>query len=59
MTKPTTEQKWRQRIQQVKTEAGNLPDGNERDTLMKKARQLETESHISEWLTSPGLRPPT
>jgi hypothetical protein len=59
MTKPTTEQKWRQRIQQVKTEAGNLPDGNERDTLMKKARQLETESHINEWLTSPGLRPPT
>jgi hypothetical protein len=58
MTKPTTEQKWRQRIEEVKTEAGKLPHGKERDTLTKKARQLETESRINEWLTSPGLRPP-
>jgi hypothetical protein len=59
MIKLTIEQNWRQRIEHVKTEAGNLPHGNERDTIEKKARQLETESHINEWLTSPGLRPPT
>jgi hypothetical protein len=58
MTKLTIEQKWQQRIEQVKTEAGSLPHGNERDMLTKKAQQLETESHIKEWLTSPGLRPP-
>ena len=59
MTKLTIEQKWRQQLEEVKTEAGNLPHGKERDTLMRKARQMETESHINEWLTSPGLRPPT
>jgi hypothetical protein len=58
MNKLTLEQKWRQQIEQIKTEAGNLPHGKERDTLTKKARQLETASRISEWLSSPGLRQP-
>jgi hypothetical protein len=58
MNKPTIEQKWRQQIEQVKTEAGNLPQGKERDALTRKARQLETASRISEWLSSPGLRQP-
>jgi hypothetical protein len=26
--------------------------------LLEKIRQLETASHINEWLTSPGLQPP-
>jgi len=30
-----------------------------RDSLIRKARQLDTASHMSEWLNSPGLRPPT
>lgn len=35
-----------------------LPHGPERDALEKKMRQLETASHMSEWLRSPGLRAP-
>jgi hypothetical protein len=58
MIKPTIEQKWRQRIEEVKKEAVKLPHGNERDTLMTKARQLETASRINEWLKSPELQPP-
>jgi hypothetical protein len=57
MNNPTIEQKWRQQIQEVKTEARKLPHSSERDALLKKARQLETASYISEWL-SPELRPP-
>jgi hypothetical protein len=26
--------------------------------VIRKARQAETASHMNEWLTSPGLRPP-
>ena len=36
----------------------NLSGGPERDTLMEKIRQIETASHINEWLSSPGLKPP-
>jgi hypothetical protein len=32
--------------------------GAERDAMLRKARQAETGSHMSEWLSSPGLRPP-
>lgn len=38
--------------------AGKLQPGIERDQLMRKARQAETASHLSEWVSSPGLRPP-
>jgi hypothetical protein len=36
----------------------SLPHGRERELLSRKARQLETASHITEWLSSPGLKPP-
>ena len=42
----------------LRKEAGLLPAGIERELLLRKARQAETASHISEWLSSPGLRPP-
>jgi hypothetical protein len=32
--------------------------GQQRDLLERKLRQLETASHIDEWLTSPGLQSP-
>jgi hypothetical protein len=32
--------------------------GPERDMLIEKMRQIETASHINEWLSSPGLQPP-
>lgn len=38
--------------------AKDAPPGIEREHLLRRARQAETGSHISEWLTSPGLQPP-
>lgn len=35
-----------------------IPHGPQRDALVKKIRQLETASHMNEWLRSPGLQPP-
>lgn len=32
--------------------------GAVREALLRKARQAETASHMSEWLSSSGLRPP-
>lgn len=43
----------------LKEQARVLPPGKGRDHLMRKARQTETASHISSWLSSPGLQPPT
>jgi hypothetical protein len=40
-------------------QAERLPPGTERETLMRKARQAETAANITEWISSPGLRPPT
>ena len=42
----------------LKEQAGKLPSGNQRDELERKVRQIETASHINEWLTSPGFQPP-
>jgi len=42
----------------LREEAKLLPPGAQRDELIRKARQSETGSHMTEWLTSPGLRPP-
>ena len=43
----------------LREEAKSLPPGAVREALLRKARQAETGSHISEWLASPGLQPPT
>ncbi|MBR0990277.1 hypothetical protein JQ580_06055 [Bradyrhizobium japonicum] len=42
----------------LREEAERLPPGHARDETLRKARQAETGSHMSEWLDSPGLRPP-
>jgi hypothetical protein len=42
----------------LREEAKLLPPSAERDEMIRKARQAETASHMNEWLTSPGLRPP-
>jgi hypothetical protein len=57
--KLSPEQKWRELAEAVKREAEKLPYGKEREELLRKARQLETASHINEWVSSPGLSPPT
>ncbi|MBR0821484.1 hypothetical protein [Bradyrhizobium liaoningense] len=35
-----------------------LRPGLERETAIRKARQMEVAAHISDWLRSPGLQPP-
>jgi hypothetical protein len=42
----------------LREEAKVAPPGIEREQLLRRARQAETGSHMTEWLTSPGLRPP-
>jgi hypothetical protein len=42
----------------LRAQLEKAPGGPERDMLVKKIRQIETASHINEWLSSPGLQPP-
>ena len=42
----------------LRKEAKGTPPGVERERLMRRARQAETGSNMSEWLRSPGLQPP-
>jgi hypothetical protein len=48
-----------QEAKRLRAEAKLLPAGAKRDDLIRKARQAETGSHMSEWLSSPGLQTPT
>ena len=57
--KLSLEQKWREQAEAFKREADKLPYGKEREELLRMARQLETASHINEWVSSPGLSSPT
>jgi hypothetical protein len=57
--KITIEQQWHQQSEAAKNEAETLPYGKEREDLLRKARQLDTASHINQWLSSPGLQSPT
>jgi hypothetical protein len=42
----------------LREEAKLLPPGAMREALLRRAREAETGSHMTEWLRSPGLRPP-
>lgn len=42
-----------------KEEADKLPEGPQKQLYLRRARQCDTASHINQWLTSPGLQPPT
>jgi hypothetical protein len=42
----------------LREEAELLPPGRVRDEVLRKARQAETGSQLSEWLRSPGLQSP-
>jgi hypothetical protein len=44
---------------QAREAAELLAPGSARDELLRKARASETAAHIDEWVSSPGLRPPT
>jgi len=38
--------------------AMDLPPGMQRELLLRRARQAETASRMSDWLRSPGLQRP-
>ena len=42
----------------LRAQANLLPPGPQRENLLRKARQDEAASHMSEWLNSAGLQPP-
>lgn len=44
--------------QTLRAQAKLLPAGAVRDAVLRKARQAETGSHVSEWLHSAGLKTP-
>ena len=52
------EERLANQVRQLREQAKTLPPGAEREELLRKARQTETASHMSEWLNSPGLQPP-
>jgi hypothetical protein len=49
---------WQEQAETFKVEAERLPYGQERETLERKARQLEIAIHLNRWVSSPGLQPP-
>nr|WP_092117500.1 hypothetical protein [Bradyrhizobium erythrophlei] len=52
------EERLAQEAQEFRQRAKGLPPCREREALLRKARQDETAAHLTEWLRSPGLRPP-
>jgi hypothetical protein len=43
----------------LEAQLASLKPGPRWDALRKKIRQLDTASHMSDWLKSPGLQSPT
>jgi hypothetical protein len=57
--KTTFEQRLEEEALRFKEAAEKQPAGSTaRELLLRRARQAETASHISEWLSSPGLASP-
>jgi hypothetical protein len=54
----TLEERLTEEAKRLRKQAQGTPPGIERERLIRRARQAETTSHLSEWLNSPGLRPP-
>jgi hypothetical protein len=52
------EERLLEEAKRLREEARLLPPGVERETLLRKARQCDTGSHMSEWLRSLGPQPP-
>jgi hypothetical protein len=57
-TKSPFDQRLAQEALRIQSQLKSLPHGKERELLVRKARQLETASHVNEWLSSPGLKAP-
>jgi hypothetical protein len=57
--RPSFDQRMKDLALETKRQAEQLRPGRERDALIKRARQLDVACHMNEWLSSPGLQPPT
>jgi hypothetical protein len=55
----TFEERLAEEAKRFREAAEQEPPGMQRELLMRRARQAETASHMSDWLRSPGLRAPT
>jgi hypothetical protein len=43
---------------ELREKASRLRPGAEKDDLLRRARRADTASHLDDWASSPGLRPP-
>lgn len=54
----TLEERLAQELEQLREQAKNMKPGVALDQVLRRIRQNETASRMSEWLTSPGLQAP-
>ncbi len=52
------EERLTEEARELRERARLLPPGIEREALLRKARHDEAAAHMTEWLTSPGLKSP-
>jgi hypothetical protein len=53
------EERLAEEAERFRKAAEDQPAGSTaRELLLRRARQAETASHMSDWLRSPGLQPP-
>jgi hypothetical protein len=52
------EERLAEEAKRLREAARLLPPGAVRQAALRKARQAEIAAHLSEWLQSPGLKPP-
>jgi hypothetical protein len=57
-SRPSFEVRVSQAAKDLEEQAWRLPPGPERDNMLRRARLIQTASHLQEWLTSPGLKAP-
>ena len=48
-----------QENEHLREQASSMEPGTALDQILRRIRQNETASHMSEWLSSPGLQAPT
>ena len=59
MNKASNIDRLRDQIRSLRGKAGDLPEGDERDDLLRKAEQDEISLRLIEWIISPGnIAPP-
>ncbi|MGJ5175259.1 hypothetical protein ACQR16_10200 [Bradyrhizobium oligotrophicum] len=58
-TSSTLEYRLTQKACSLRSEAEQMPIGDGRAELLRKADQMDVAVQINQWLTSPGLRAPT